>query len=301
MGLHKGDLMYEENCKPLAQGDVSVVFAEQLAEMKRDAAVQHAAELTPDSVVRWADKRNQHHFAGICRRLILPGSGIRGLQNLKALADLAHDSKPCLLCLNHRSNFDVPTLCTLMEDQGDPDLFDRIIWVAGRKLEEDVGMTGLLVQCFNRALVAPHSWFDSPHSDSELHQARQLNIAAERAIAKLRYAGSVFALFPTGTRIRDDDESTKQAIGETYSYLRIFQYMVLCHIDGCTLPVSRDRDLTHETPRLDRMIYTFGSVHRTEDWLAQAEARFAKLDRRAAAARAITEDIEALAHRSASS
>lgn len=51
MSLHKGDLMYEENCKPLAQGDVSVVFAEQLAEMKRDAAVQHAAELTPDSVV----------------------------------------------------------------------------------------------------------------------------------------------------------------------------------------------------------------------------------------------------------
>jgi hypothetical protein len=25
--------MYEENCKPLAQGDVSVVFAEQLAEI----------------------------------------------------------------------------------------------------------------------------------------------------------------------------------------------------------------------------------------------------------------------------
>jgi hypothetical protein len=106
----------------------------------------------------------------------------------------------------------------------------------------------------------------------------------------------VFALFPTGTRVRDDDESTKQAIGETYSYLRIFQYVVLCHIDGCTMPVSKDRDLTRETPRLDSMIYTFGAVHRTEGWLAEAQARFANLDRRAAAAHAITEDMEALAH-----
>ena len=286
--------MYEENETPLEPGDASVVFARQLAEIKRDACAEPVAELTPETVLRWADTRNQHHFAAICRRLLLPGSRIEGLENFKELSQLAHSGKACLVCLNHRSNFDVPTLCTLMEDCGEESLFERIVWVSGRKLEEDVGMTGWLVQCFHRVIVTPHSWFDSHHNDEEIHRARRINIAAERAVARLRSDGWVFALFPTGTRVREDDESTKQAIVETYSYLRMFQYIVLCHIDGCTLPVSKDRDLTHESPRLDRVVYSFSPVQSTEDWLADAEARFSSLDRRAAAARAMTEEMEAL-------
>lgn len=39
--------------------------------------------------------------------------------------------------------------------------------------------------------------------------------------------------------------------------------------DGCTMPVSKDRDLTRETPKLDRIVYTFGPVHRTQDWRAK--------------------------------
>jgi len=286
--------MYEENCKPLDEGDATAVFAQQLAEIRQRAAGERAAEVEPQSVVRWADKSNQPHVAAMCRRLLLPGSGIRGLENLTALADLAEQGNACLLCLNHRSNFDVPTLCALLEDHDGSGLMQRIIWIAGRKLEEDLGMTSLLVQCFNRVIVTPHSWFYSHPSDDQLHQGRRVNIAAERAIAQMRTCGWIFALFPTGTRIRPGDESTQQAIAETHSYLHLFQYMVLGHIDGCTLPVSKDRDLTHETPRLDRVVYTFGSVHRTDDWLAGAAARYANLEPRAASARAITEDIEAL-------
>jgi hypothetical protein len=258
-------------------------------------AKPHAAEVKPETVLRWAVRENQPYFATICRRLLLPGSRIVGLANLSNVVNLAHAGKPCLLCLKHGSNLDVPTLYALLEDHANPDLFHRIIWIAGRKLEEDVGMTRILVQCFNRVIVTPHTWFALQHSDEALHQGRLVNIAAERAVAQLRYEGWVFALFPTGTRIRPGDESTKQAIEETYSYLRMFQYLVLCNIDGCTMPVSKDRDLTRETPRLDRVIYTFGPVHRTEDWLAEAAARYPNFDQRTASARAITEDIDASA------
>ncbi len=286
--------MYEQNCQPLIDGDAAVVFAEQLAEMKRHLAVHHAPQVTPESVVRWSDKTNQSRFADICRRLLLPGSTIRGVANLIALSDRAGQGESCLLCLQHRSNLDVPTLYTLMNDLADPGVFHRIIWVAGRKLEEDVGLTSLLVQCFNRVIVTPHRWFDAQHPEDEVHQARLVNIASERAIARLRGEGWVFALFPTGTRIRPDDESTKQAIDETHGYVRLFQNMVLCHIDGCTLPVSKDRDLIHETPQLARVIYTFGPLLRSQDWLAEAESRYPDLDPRASTARAISEDIEAL-------
>jgi hypothetical protein len=286
--------MYEENCKPLDEGDATAVFAQQFAEIRRRAANDRAAEVAPQNVVRWADKSNQPDVAAMCRRLLLPGSGIRGLENLTELSKLAQSGNACLICLNHRSNFDVPTLCALIGDHSDPAVFDQLIWIAGRKLEEDRGMTSSLAQCFNRVIVTPHSWFESQHSDDEIRQARRINIATERAIAQLRTRGWVFALFPTGTRIRPGDESTQQAIAATYSYLHLFQYMVLCHIDGCTLPVSKDCDLTHETPKLDKVIYTFGPVQRTDQWLAGATQRFATLNRRAATARAITEDIEAL-------
>lgn len=283
--------MYEENTKPLPDGDALSVFAQQFAGFQYDQSIQ---PVTPDTVVRLEEDRYQPRFATICRRLLLPGSQIEGLENLHTLMDLAQQGKSCLLCLNHRSNLDVPTLYTLMQDQADPSLFHRIIWVAGRKLEEDQGLTSSLVKCFNRVIVSPKSWFASRHGDSEFHQARLINIAAERAVARLRHEGWVFALFPSGTRIRPNDPSTRQAIEQTLSYLKLFQYMVLCKIDGCTMPVSKDHDFTHETPRLDRMVYTFGPVLNTVDWCAEAQRRFPSLDRRIASARAITEDIEAL-------
>jgi len=110
----------------------------------------------------------------------------------------------------------------------------------------------------------------------------------------LRHQGWLFALFPAATRLRPHDKSTGQAIEETDSYLKNFEFMILGRIDGCTLPVSRDRDLTHETPTLDCMRYTFGRVLRTDAWRDNAAKRFAKLDQRAASAAAIIEDIDAM-------
>jgi glycerol-3-phosphate O-acyltransferase len=283
--------MYEENAKPLPNGDALSVFAQQFAGFSDEQSIQ---PVTPDSVVRLEADGNQPCFAAICRRLLLPGSQIKGLGNLRELIALAQQGKSCLLCLNHRSNLDVPTLYTLLEDQADPSLFHRIIWIAGRKLEEDQGLTSALVKCFNRVIVSPKSWFASRHDDSELHQARLINIAAERAVARLRHEGWVFALFPSGTRIRPSDPSTRQALEQTLSYLRLFEHMVLCNIDGCTMPVSMDHDFIHEQPRLDRMVYTFGPLLITKEWCAEAQTRFPDLDRRIASARAITADIDAL-------
>ena len=158
-------------------------------------------------------------------------------------------------------------------------------------------MTSLLADCFNRVIVTPNSWFAEQHSAKQIHEGRCLNIAADRAIAELRCQGWVFALFPSGTRERPGDESTTHAIDQTDSFLRLFEYLVLCNIDGCTLPVTKDRNLTHETPRLDRMIVTFGPVHRTDQWRSEALARYDACDQRIASARAIQEDIETLAPR----
>ena len=219
---------------------------------------------------------------------------MRGLHNLERLVELADGGASCILCLNHRSNLDVPTLCAMLQDHSNPQLFAKIIWIAGRKLQEDRGMTGMLVQAFNRVIVTPRSWLRADHSQEEIHEAHLINIAAHRVIHDHRHQGWVFALFPTGTRIRPGNISTTRAIPETDGYLKSFEFMTLGNIEGCTLPVTRDQDLTREIPQLDRVSFTFGEVVSTNTWRRQAVRRFPKLDQRRASARAVMEDIEAL-------
>jgi Acyltransferase len=286
--------MYEENVSPLADGDFSTVFAERLAPIQARCHADGFEPVRAASVVRWADAVVQPYLGAICRRLLLPGSGIVQAENLAELTRLAREGHSCIVCLNHRSNLDVPTLYALLDDQSRLNLFHRIVWISGRKLEEDTGPTRCLVRAVNRVIVSPWSWMSEEHSAEELHEAHQINDAAHRAMHQLRHQGWVFALFPAGTRARPHDASTAHAIEETDSYLKHFEFMLLGRIDGCTMPVSRDHDLTHETPSLDTVRYTFGSVLRTEDWRAAAAERYPTLDRRAASARAIMEDIMAL-------
>jgi hypothetical protein len=286
--------MYEDNLKALPHGDFSTVFAEHLAVIERICQPAPPEKISPANVLHWARPDIQPHVAKICRRLVIPGSRILGIDRLAELARLATSGHSCIICLNHRSNLDVPTLYTLLEDQAHLDLFQRLIWISGRKLDEDVGSTRVLVQAFNRVVVTPRSWMKDDHSDEELHEAHQINIAAHRVIHELRNQRWIFALFPTATRIRPHDESTTQAIEETDSYLKNFEYMLLGRIDGCTLPVSRDRDFTHEIPTLDRVQFTFGQVLRTDAWRASAARRTAGFDQRTASARTIIEDITTL-------
>ena len=286
--------MYEDNLKPLPPGDASQVFAELLASLRSDPQSTTDPTITPDTVDHWANPQVQAMVGQACRRLLLPGSGIVGLENLSELIQHVRDGDACLICLNHRSNLDVPTLYALLADQQRLDLFDPIVWIAGRKLQEDAGLTPVLVEGFNRIVVTPKSWLNREHSAQELRQARRVNWAAHRAIHNLRHRKWVFGLFPAGTRARPDDESTTQALEETDSFIKYCEFMLPAFIDGCTLPVTHNHDLTHETPQLDRMRYLFGQVVRTDSWRASATRRFPQLPQRAASARAIMDDINAL-------
>lgn len=286
--------MYEDNVKPLPPGDATTVFAEALADIQRAVSSLPTREITSDNVVQWADAEVQRGLEPICRRLVLPGSGVSGALHLAELVRLAADRKSCIVCLNHRSNLDVPTLQLLLKDQGQAELFDRMVWIAGRKLSEDAGLTGLLIQACHRLVVTPRSWLAKNHSADEVAAGHRINVAAHRAMHDLRHAGWVFGLFPSGTRMRGDDPSTMRALEETDTYLRHFDFMMLGRIDGCTLPVRRDSDMTHEIPALDCVRYTFGEVMCTEDWRAKAKDRFPELLGRAATATAIMQDIAAL-------
>ena len=97
----------------------------------------------------------------------------------------------------------------------------------------------------------------------------------------------MFGLFPTGTRIRCADARTQQVIPELDSYLKLFDYVMIGTIQGCTLPVSRDNDYLREIPRLSRVVYSLGRVQPANEWRMKARDEFPNLDQRAASARAM--------------
>ena len=286
--------MYEENQQPLPPGDALHAFAPIFRDIRSTCELSPPAPTSHQQVLFWAKRDLQNYVARISRRLLLPGSVFRGIEKLEHLIKLSTGGASCILCLNHRSNLDVPTMCAMLQDYSESPLFEKIIWIAGRKLQEDQGLTGILLQGFNRVIVTPRSWSQTAHSPAEIQEAHLINIAAHRVIHDLRDKGRVFALFPTGTRIRPGDTSTTRAVPETDSYLKSFEYMMLANIQGCTLPVSRDQDLTRETPRLDRVIFSFGEVLETEKWRATAARRFPGSGQRTATARAIMQDIDTL-------
>jgi hypothetical protein len=216
---------------------------------------------------------------------------VAGLEHLSQLVRLARKRHACLLCMNHQSNFDVPTLYALLEDHGAAELFKRILWVSGRKLDEDVGPTRLLANCFPRVVLTPKSWFLRPHNELERSEALRMNMRAYRAIHELRRRGWLLALFPAGTRTRLGQQTMPRAIEEIDSYLKYSDYVVMGRIDGCTLPAVRDHDLAREIPRRDRVYYSFGPVLNAAEWRASAARRYPELSQRQASARAIMEDI----------
>lgn len=286
--------MYEENRQPLPPGNLPQVFGDVFARMQQNTQIAGPAMVSADSVVHWANRANQPLVARISRRLLLPGSGLIGYENLAELGRLARAGHSCILCSTHRSNLDVPTLYTLLVDHADPEVFQQIVWIASRKLNEDSSVTHMGAECFNRVVLTPPSLLRRVQSPEDLRAARQINHAAMRAIFAMRHQGWIFGLFPGGTRIRTHDLATARPIEETDSYLKRFEFMLLCHIEGCTLPVTRDYNMAHEEPRLDRVVYFFGPVQRTERWRAQAQTRFPKVEEAAASAWALAEDLETL-------
>lgn len=86
--------MYEENLTPLPPGDLSVVFAEILADMQRDATVG-TAPVSPETVLQYSNRANLQRFGAISRRLLLPGSRIDGGEHLAELGRRAAAGESC--------------------------------------------------------------------------------------------------------------------------------------------------------------------------------------------------------------
>lgn len=180
------------------------------------------------------------------------GSRLEGKENFRAFLDAVKSGKHGLILMEHYSNTDLPALCYLLEhDLGEEgkDLSQRIVAIAGMKLNEADPMVRAFAESFTRVVIYPtrsltkaEEAAQTPEEKAEEEKrARTINLAAMRAMDKCKRDGEVILVFPSGTRYRPGHPETKRGLREIDSYLRMFDIMILVTINGSALTIDMNR------------------------------------------------------------
>ena len=217
------------------------------------------AVVTEENVYQEGDADIFPYLDKMVEELILPGSGLDGLENLEKLLSLAESGKSCLLLLEHYSNMDLSLLSYLVRMAGGrgDDISRALVAIAGTKLNEESPVVSALASAYTRIIIYPSRTFqglDAEKDRAEIIRSNGINRAAVKALMDIKHNGRLVILFPSGTRFRPWDPSSKQGVREIDSYIRSFDYMCFIAINGVVLHVHQgnmeDDEVTRDVVRL---------------------------------------------------
>ncbi len=163
--------------------------------------------VTEENVYQMGKPANKPLVQEIVRDLLEPGSRIIGKENLLELQYLAFKKKPCLILMEHYSNFDLPCFCELLDAAGGPypDVSDAIVAVAGVKLNEESPLVLAFTEVFTRVVLYPSRGIESIEDPKARHDAEKrrakINIAALKRLTSLRKEGKLILVFPSGNAL----------------------------------------------------------------------------------------------------
>lgn len=250
-------------------------YKEIVGEMVKNSLGHHV--ITEENVFQAGNPINRDLFYKIVEDLMLEGSTIEGKENLLDLYQRAQEGKSCLILMEHYSNFDLPCLFNLIErnfDQGH-DIADKLIAIAGMKLNEENPLVLSFTEAFSRIVIYPSrslsSIQDPQEREEEKRKSTAINMAAMKSMMKKKYSGNIILVFPSGTRYRPGDPSTKKGVKEIDTYIKSFDNMVMISINGNTLHVNEGGSMIQDTGHKDVMIYNVSPVHSTKAFRANCQ------------------------------
>ncbi|MFA6938212.1 MAG: 1-acyl-sn-glycerol-3-phosphate acyltransferase [Treponema sp.] len=201
------------------------------------------------------------------------GSGIKGKENFINFFDQVKAGKHGLILMEHYSNTDLPGLLWSLKNDGDAklsELSDKVVAIAGMKLNEDNPMVKAFAESFTRVVIYPTRSLDaveekvqSPEEKAaEEAKARKINMAAMHAMDDCKRRGEVILVFPSGTRYRPGKPETKRGLREIDSYLRLFDIVILVSINGSILTIDQDHssDMLADIVYPAKVVYTASPV-----------------------------------------
>ena len=285
------------------QSDSYTEFMETLNTMFRDYAKQ-AVMLSKLSTVVTEDNVYQEGSGDILpfldrmvEALILPGSGLDGLENLEELFSKAESGKSCLLLLEHYSNMDLSLFSYLVRKAGGrcEEIAKAVIAIAGMKLNEQNPVVAAFASAYTRLVIYPSRSFqglDAEKDKAEIVRSNAINRAAMKALNSLKNKGRLILLFPSGTRYRPGDPSTKRGVREIDSYIKSFDYACFVAINGEVLHVGQG-DMMDDSVSKDVVRLTVGPLASCAEFREKARSSGTE-DKKQAVADAIMAELERL-------
>jgi glycerol-3-phosphate O-acyltransferase len=229
-------------------------------------AVAHskaAAKITENNVYQIGNGEIRPLFDKMVDALALPGSGIDGMEHLRELYHFLQEGHSCLLLLEHYSNMDLSLFDSLLRrEEGGVPIADALVAIAGMKLTEDSSVVAALASAYTRLVIYPSrslQGLDPEKDKDEIARSVLINRAATRSLIRIKEKGGLVLVFPSGTRYRPGDPSTKRGVREIDSYIRLFEYMCPVAVNGEVLHV-RPGDMMEDSVSQDIIRLTVGPV-----------------------------------------
>jgi len=267
--------------------------------IKEAAALSKAVhKITEDNVYQSGNNEIRPLLDKIVETLTLPGSGISGMENVRELYRLLKEGHSCLLLMEHYSNLDYSLLHYYLRKE-ESNIGDALVAIAGKKLTEDNPAVAAFASAYTRIVIYPSRSLQSldPEKDKEeLLRSAAINNAATRALIRVKKTGGLVLVFPSGTRYRPEDPSSKRGVREIDSYLRLFDYMCPVAINGEVLHVN-PKNMMDDSVSQDLVRLTAGKVMSCSAFRNEERAKAEKAgaeDKKQAVADAIMELLEAM-------
>ena len=258
------------------------------------------AVVTEENVYQEYDHNMRPYLDQMVEYSILPGSGLDGLENLEELYAKAESGKSCLLLPEHYSNLDLSLFIYLVERAGGrgKEISEAVIAIAGMKLNEMNPVVSGFASAYTRIVIYPSraiQGLDAEKNRAELIRSNAINRAAMKALMDKKSKGHMVLIFPSGTRYRPGDPSTKRGVREIDSYVKSFDYMCMVAINGQVLHV-RPGDMMDDEVTKDVVRLSIGPVYSCAEFRdrikADVDANDSGMDKKQAVADAITDELE---------
>ena len=268
--------------RPLSQADLNLLALDIVQKLQKLYQPGRDRIVTPENVYQPGVIEGRADLETFNLRLFLPGSGVEGLENLDDALKQIRGGKSVLFMAEHRGNLDAPSFNGLLRREHPRylEILERLVYVAGRKLNESSDFIKMFSEKYSRLIIVPRRDYPKPNANetpektdarSEFEkEAGRINRAAFRELLRLKKAGHIFVLFPLGGRLKPDADNVP--VKESTSYVRTFDAAYLVSMDGNTLPpLPRMED---ERPVQAKVVFRVGPPLDCKGFLAEQKVLF---------------------------